>query len=118
MRDKLFKLLCHNPCPSPYSCHDCEGFGHEKICLRIRTKLLADYLIANGVIIPPCPVGTTVYVVGQFLCDADGYGMNFSREWDIRVRAFTLDMMDKVGVSVFLDRKEAEAELERKMYER
>lgn len=108
MRDKLAKLI-----------FDCWLAGTSDADGRAPTAAeYADHLIAHGVIVLPCPVGTTVYVVGQFLCDADGYGMNLSREWDVRVRAFTIDMMDKVGVSVFLDRKEAEAELERKMHER
>lgn len=115
MRDKLIELIDDNKvCDLKCNCYECQ-YNNEPNCFPVR---LADALIANGVIVPPCPVGTTVYVVGQFLCDADGYGMNFSREWDIRVRAFTIDMMDKVGASVFLDRKEAEAELERKMHER
>lgn len=54
MRDRLIELVCENiqdecvsHCNRPY-CDKC--------------KNLADYLLANGVIIPPCKVGDVVYV--------------------------------------------------------
>ena len=31
-----------------------------------RTELIADHLIANGVIVPPCKVGDTVYYINRF----------------------------------------------------
>lgn len=116
MRDKLIELLKHSMC-SNGECFTCEGFNDTKLCDEIYYGKRADYLLANGVVVPPCPVGTPVYVVGQFMCDLDGYGMSFYKDWDIRTRAFTLDMIDNIGTYVFLDRKEAEVELRRKRYE-
>lgn len=36
---------------------------------------IADYLIANGVIVPPCKVGDKVYVISQ--------GQGFNMRWDV-----------------------------------
>ena len=51
MRDRLIELL--------------KQYG-----IRVNVSTLADYLLANGVIVPPCKVGDWVYVVsqGQGLC--------------------------------------------------
>lgn len=38
-------------------------------CRKCLTEKEADYLLANGVIVPPCKVGDTVYAIG----DKDGY---------------------------------------------
>ena len=58
MRDRLIELL-----------QDCETEtvpdkdGYYKCYLsRVKAELYADYLLANGVIVPPCKVGDTVYV--------------------------------------------------------
>lgn len=58
MRDRLIELICENiqdeciaHCNHPY-CYKC--------------KNLADYLLANGVIVPPCKVGDKVYYIYWF----------------------------------------------------
>lgn len=51
----LFKVTEEKDCPQP-----CE---------------IADYLLANGVIVPPCKVGDTVYVVSQ--------GQGFCMRWSV-----------------------------------
>lgn len=33
------------------------------------TEFLAEYLLANGVIVPPCKVGDTVYVIVETTCE-------------------------------------------------
>ena len=38
-------------------------------------ECIADYLLSKGVIVPPCKVGQTVYVVSQ--------GQGFNMRWDI-----------------------------------
>ncbi|MBQ2968694.1 MAG: hypothetical protein IJE10_11330 [Clostridia bacterium] len=52
MRDRLVELINQYPCMS--TAEDCfmESISSD----------LADYLIANGVIVPPCNVGDVVYV--------------------------------------------------------
>lgn len=34
-------------------------------CVKISSQKLADYLLSNGVIVPPCKVGDTVYYINR-----------------------------------------------------
>lgn len=56
MRDRLKKLILE----SDILCHTC-GESTDSYC----AEYLAEYLIENGVIVPPCKVGDTVYVVNE-----------------------------------------------------
>lgn len=51
MRDRLLELLHKN--------------SWDYLLCEANIKLLADHLIANGVIVPPCKVGDTVYVISE-----------------------------------------------------
>jgi hypothetical protein len=57
MRDRLVKLLGNRCCSKQIPCEICEyqNFGD------CHKYALAEHLIANGVIVPPCKVGQTVY---------------------------------------------------------
>lgn len=61
MRDRLIelhkqtKLIC-----TEINCKDCVGWGQGLFCF---CHLLADHLLANGVIVPPYKCGTVVYVL-------------------------------------------------------
>ena len=69
MRDRLVELLKQGnnlPCGNGFPweddyCKNCE-YGSEKegSC---RTSMLADYLLDNGVIVPPCWIGDKIYFV-------------------------------------------------------
>lgn len=93
-------------------------------------KRLADHLLANGVIVPPCKVGDTVYVVdGTTDGIVEGIITNLEyniytnpQEW-ITVKANypffgwleeknRIDLL--LGKTVFLTKEEAEKELERR----
>lgn len=52
MCDRLITLL--------YECRSIEGVGMELV------EKQADYLLANGVIAPPCKVGDTVYYINLY----------------------------------------------------
>ena len=69
MKERLIELLIkgnNQPCGSgsPWEDNYCEGCEYEnkKDC---RVIILADYLIKNGVIVPPCKVGDKVYYVSK-----------------------------------------------------
>ena len=74
------------------------------------TEYLADYLISNGVIVPPCKVGDTVY----HLYPKQGIKANKVK----RIQVGTYGMMiadrngvfrdDEINKTVFLTREEAE----------
>ena len=56
MRDRLIELVNDNP----------------DIWMSDRaSEMIADHLLANGVIVPPCKVGDTVYFV-HTVCDTEG----------------------------------------------
>lgn len=42
-----------------------------KGCARNWAEIIAEYLLANGVIIPPCKVGDTVYCLDDFVFSSD-----------------------------------------------
>ena len=96
-----------------------------------REMRFADYLLANGVIVPPCKVGDTVYS----FCDVFGvilpyvvqnFGVGFMGKdrpnycfWEATSHATETDELldeiefdlDEIGKTVFLTREEAEAKL-------
>lgn len=86
------------------------GFDPDK---RISAEALARYLLANGVILPPCKIGDEVYRI-----------VKRCGEWQIisyKSKTITYhggewwDIDDGVlGGTVFLTREEAEAALERR----
>ena len=63
----------------------------------------ADHLLANGVIVPPCKVGDTVYVIYEHPFDETIV--------EIEKDEFCLAMIDDFGKGVFLTREEAEEAL-------
>lgn len=57
MRDRLVDLL-EKHCLLQIHKTECTNYDNVEKC----SECLADYLIENGVILPPCKVGDTVYV--------------------------------------------------------
>ena len=64
MKERLVELLKKTRCNK-----DCSGFGKSEFCKGCssyeRFVKSADYLLENGVIVPPCKVGDVVYFVGR-----------------------------------------------------
>lgn len=106
VRERLIELLDE--------CRGIEGIGMELV------EKHADLLLANGVIVPPCKVGDTVYVcfsrtrvieckVAQIIIEhIEEIGMSF-----ICYGGMRFDMRHW-GKTVFLTREEAERALEGK----
>ena len=64
MRDRLIELLNNFKYECLMSCKD--GFITKKeSCDDCVIDQLADHILANGVIVPPCKVGDTVYAVDK-----------------------------------------------------
>lgn len=63
MRERLLKLIkeADDICSKTKQCEGCIGFGKGEECVNF---LIADHLLANGVIVPPCKVGDVLYVLG------------------------------------------------------
>jgi hypothetical protein len=102
MRDRLIRLINH--------CTSCEECRDEDI---------ADHLLANGVIVPPCKVGDTVYSIVEgidFVLVGEVYEYVVGREHFVfrstRKGYFTLAFTEiDIGKTVFLTRGEAEKAL-------
>ena len=77
---------------------------------------IADYLLANGVIVLPCKVGAKVWFIKKDRVPDDDYRMNFHCEWVMGYVHFQLSMIEKIGKTMFLTREEAEQELQRRAH--
>ena len=110
MRDRLIELFM-----------DSEAFNGADG--RADAKHIADHLLENGVIVPPCKVGDTVYIVcGDDYYDENLYveehkitGMTFSNEHECyffmnECLGQYLEPFEEcdIGKTVFLTREEAE----------
>ena len=82
---------------------------------------IADHLLKNGVIIPPCKVGDIVYTINRrhpkkWKVHFIGYNSQGEFKMHIATEKFTemLEVWDyAIGKTVFLTREEAERALER-----
>jgi hypothetical protein len=64
MRDRLVELIkqVDSYCAGAECCYNCVGYGKGADCLNY---LIADHLIENDVVVPPCKVGNTVYILEE-----------------------------------------------------
>ena len=108
-RERLIGLLSDYDFDSTF-CNICERPDDCAVC---GSERLADYLIAHGVIVPPCKVGDTVY----HLYPKQGIKANKVKR--IQVGTYGMMIADRNGVfraeeinkTVFLTREEAERAL-------
>ena len=119
MRERLIELLkqADEKCNSIKQCKNCIGFGKGEDCLNF---LISDYLITNGVIVPPCKVGQVVYqIYWDFRidkCKVSALTQKSDESFKIRVtsginRSVFEVTPDRLGKTVFLTREEAEKAL-------
>ena len=77
---------------------------------------LADYLLANGVIVPPCKVGDTVYTVGVFtgqIIPSNVVGIDYTAN-DVFLHlenSTFVSVVHQLGKTVFLTKEETEEKL-------
>ena len=118
MRDRLIKLL-KTPNKSVILRKANPQFVTEETD---EESIVADYLIANGVIVPPCKVGDTVYLVrGKCTCNKavclENGGIGITRcetepcDAHIQEVPFSLCLFNALGKTVFLTKEEAEMKL-------
>ena len=89
---------------------------------RAEANDIADYLLANGVIVPPCYIGQTVYQLyekynGDFIIrqgEVSAIQQKADKSWKIRIThnssVWELKIED-IGVRYFLTKEEAEEKL-------
>lgn len=120
-RDRLIELMSGLPFSAEYEKYNSLEFAEH----------LADHLLANGVIVPPCKVGDKVYYVHETLWDNDYKNKVISESVKKRIlkiverpKHFTnlaLEILtfnycfitDWLKGNIFLTREEAEKALER-----
>ena len=116
-RERLVELLndSQNHCATIEFCDGCIGMGKGFSCFY---HYQADYLLANGVIVPPCKVGDTVYSIeGKTVKSHIIEGIQVWRDGEITVKygwrnqAYEVKSARAFGKTVFLTREEAEAAL-------
>ena len=131
MRDRLMKLLCGVECDGEETFGNCpqrrDGqCGTVQKLEMCQIGAIADHLLANGVIVPPCKAGDTVYWLNFYnhlMLYRDKYYeaevvrivvTRFGVSCVIRVRGehATYEIPDvEFGKNVFLTREEAERAL-------
>ena len=110
-RERLVELLKNDSCQSPMLCDPNCKYANLKRCYEERT---ADYLLENGVIVPPVKVGDTVYIIerGNYIIPLCGHR---KPHWEKKIEkcSFKYWMLDnhKFGENIFLTREEAEKAL-------
>ena len=109
-RDRLIELIKNAPRKEVV-------YGDIKLDKPIQTvQTIADYLLANGVIVPPCKVGDKVYIIGiftgQFITNqvvAINYGES---GLFLLLDSYTVvSVEEQLGKTVFLTKEEAEEKL-------
>lgn len=63
MRDRLIKLIRQTHCVEVWD------YWNDDFKEPNPIETLADYLIKNGVVLPPCRVGDTVYFIPKYITD-------------------------------------------------
>lgn len=102
MKNRLIELLENNP-----TLDGTDGTSEDfAVC--------ADYLIANGVIVPPCKVGDRIYYIDStnFIdCEVvKQISFNHHGKWLVLLDHSCISF-DEIGKTVFLTREEAEQAL-------
>lgn len=121
MRDRLIELIENAKWDwVDYAVGECEG---GKYPTKYLNETIADALLANGVIVPPCKVGDTIYMLvtkhtHSFTFSGGKMQKNENQHTFIKQTYLMESNFFKVirafGKTVFLTREEAERALQRK----
>lgn len=118
-RERLIELLKNDNCPSSFVCDaNCKYINSEN-CLAER---MADYLLENGVIVPPVEVDQSIWTAEPFTdnipregyitvleYDSEGFCGFWTSFGDIPLSAEFIS--DDIGKTVFLTKEDAEKAL-------
>ena len=117
-RERLIELLKSDSCESPMLCDPNCKYASLKRCYEERT---ADYLLENGVIVPPVKVETTVYYTDSYRhlikpLEIIGFEVDYTKricKYYCRGGDYTPAWFKpaEIGKTVFLTREEAEKAL-------
>ena len=108
-REKLIYLL--EPIMSGLACEHESSSCEMMDCRMCQAIHLADHLIANNVVVLPCPVGTMVYQIRNTKVDDLYGGASYHYELGVRRAIFDVDLIYQFGKTVFLTEEEAKEKL-------
>lgn len=107
MRDRLIELLLK--CEKENDVLSCYNERPKKIQA---AEIIADYLLANGVVVPPCKVGYKIYQTdGNRIYESTIGEVTYTTDKTIYVTENIAFDETAIGKSIFLSRKEAELKL-------
>ena len=111
MRDRLIELILNAPKTDVV-------YGNIKLDKPIQTaQTVADYLLANGVVVPPCKVGDKIYrIVKGKIKESEVEKIEITKNiiaifYDWHGMGYELSTVLDLGKTVFLTREEAEQAL-------
>lgn len=115
-RERLIELILdikYNPqktCPlidAKEGCSTC-GYNQGPTCDQIARG--ADYLLNKGIIVPPCPIGTSLYMIVEKRAKVTREYFRFIKK--TKLTYYNLErVLQDYGKTVFLDPKEAQEAL-------
>lgn len=101
MKDKLIELICNLQ-------------KKENVYFPLTSEDVADYLIANGVIVLPFPIGTTYYRIVTKRAKKGSRYFRYIRQAELNWYNLG-NVLSDFGKTVFLAREEAEEALAKEM---
>lgn len=109
MINKLVELLrlADKKCDSIRQCEDCVGYGKGSDCFNYN---IADFLLENGVVVLPFPIGTTYYRIVTKRGKVGNPYFKMIRKAELNWYNVEIVLQD-FGKTVFLTREEAEKAL-------
>jgi hypothetical protein len=121
MRDRLVELMVEADAYDGYECILCTD---DHSCFRCYFTKLADHLIENGVVVPPCKVGQIVYIINDFDTEEPyvlpvevvELGQSKNGQWialdlPLGLKISRYISWDNIGKDIFLTKAEAEQKL-------
>ena len=114
MRDRLIELIDNMVINCPQSCSNSNKKYYEEECNHCISNQVADHLLENGVVVPPCKVGDKVY----FTYNNNVHHLTIEKIVIKESGMFLVDKkfndwysVDEIGKSLYLTREEAERAL-------
>lgn len=110
MKKKLVELLqkADKKCNDIKQCEECTAYGKGEECIN---NMFADFLLANGVIVLPFPIGTTYYRIVTKRGKVGNPYFKMIRKAELNWYNVE-NVLHDLGKTVFLTREEAEKALE------
>lgn len=114
MKNRLIELLKQRSCVYVTCDREC-GECHNVEMYDDAIESIADHLIANGVIVPPCKVGDIVYSINRKALEGhfedNRYIVDGWSEYKVCEIPFSLTLWECGWKGIFLTREEAEKAL-------